>query len=106
MVWLGALGGAGPISSTGSPIATFSQAGTTFNLFKGQNGSFTVYSFVAQSPNQNFNGDINAFIKYLQTSQGFKGTQYLNSVQAGTEPFTGSGALFTTKSYSVKINGS
>jgi len=34
MVWLGALGGAGPISSTGSLIATPTIGGTIFNLFK------------------------------------------------------------------------
>ena len=58
MVWLGAYGGAGPISSTGSPVATTNIAGRNWQLFKGPNGSFTVFSFVVQGgPVTNFNAE-------------------------------------------------
>jgi xyloglucan-specific endo-beta-1,4-glucanase len=49
MVWLAALGGAGPISSSGSPVAYPSIGGVTWKLYKGPNGSTIVFSFVAES---------------------------------------------------------
>jgi len=102
MVWLAALGGAGPISSTGSPIATISIAGHTWNLFKGQNGSFTVFSFVATSQVTSFSGDIKAFFTYLTSNQGVSTSQVLQSIDSGTEPFTGSNAVLTS-TYSVTM---
>lgn len=52
MIWLVATGGAGPISSTygqngATLVATTNIAGTTWKLYKGRNGSMTVFSFVA-----------------------------------------------------------
>ena len=46
MIWVGALGGAGPISATGSPIATVNLAGNTWKLYNGKNGQMNVFSFV------------------------------------------------------------
>ena len=105
MVWLGALGGAGPISSTGStPIATPKIGSTTFNLYKGPNGAMTVFSFVAQNKTTtSYSGDLMAFFKYLETSQGVPSSQYLQSIGAGTEPFTGRNAKLTTSKYSVVV---
>ncbi|KAH7039879.1 xyloglucan-specific endo-beta-1,4-glucanase A [Microdochium trichocladiopsis] len=105
MIWLAALGGAGPISSTGSPIATPTIAGIRWNLFKGPNGSMTVFSFVAASGQQpNFSGDLNGFVRYLTSSQGLPASQYLNSLGAGTEPFVGSNAVFRTTAYRAAVN--
>lgn len=89
MIWLGAIGGAGPISSSGSPIATPSIGGVSWKLYKGPNGSTTVFSFVATSEQTNYSGDIKAFFTYLVNSQGFPSSQYLLSIGAGTEPFDG-----------------
>ena len=89
MIWLAALGGAGPISSTGSAIATVTIDSVSFELYYGLNGSVNVYSFVATSEATSFSGDIKAFFTYLSTSQGFPTSQYLLSIGAGTEPFTG-----------------
>ncbi|KXJ96355.1 xyloglucan-specific endo-beta-1,4-glucanase precursor [Microdochium bolleyi] len=104
MIWLGALGGAGPISSTGSAIATPTINGVKWNLFKGPNGAMTVFSFVAPSQQTNFSGDLNAFVKYLTSSQGLPASQYLNSLGAGTEPFVGSNAVFRTTAYRAAVN--
>lgn len=87
MIWLAALGGAGPISSTGSPVDTIILAGTTWNLYIGPNGSTTVYSFVAESQQGSFSGNIIEFFYYLEWKQNFNANQYLLSIQAGTEPF-------------------
>lgn len=102
MVWLAALGGAGPISSTGSAIATTTINGVTFKLYSGPNGSMTVYSFVAESTTTAFSGDMLDFFTYLIDNEGLSSSLYLIDVQAGTEPFTGSATLTTSK-YSVAV---
>ena len=104
MVWLGALGGAGPISSSGAPIATPTIGSTTFNLYKGPNGAMTVFSFVAQNKQTtSYSGDLMGFFKYLENTQGVPSSQYLQSIGAGTEPFTGSNAKLITTKYSVVV---
>ena len=102
MVWLAALGGAGPISSTGSAIATTTIGGVTFKLYSGPNGSTTVYSFVAESTTTSFSGDLLDFFTYLINNEGLSSSLYLIDVQAGTEPFTGTAEL-TVSSYSVSV---
>lgn len=104
MVWLGALGGAGPISSTGSPIATPTIGGTSFSLYYGLNGSMKVYSFVATSKmDTNYSGDLKAFYTYLIQSQGLSSSLYLLSIGAGTEPFTGSNAKLSS-TFSITVD--
>lgn len=103
MVWLAALGGAGPISSTGSAIATTTINGVKFKLYSGPNGSMTVYSFVAESTTTSFSGDMLDFFTYLIDNEGLSSSLYLVDVQAGTEPFTGTDATLTVSSYSVAV---
>ncbi|KAK4550449.1 hypothetical protein LTR36_000027 [Oleoguttula mirabilis] len=110
MIWLAALGGAGPISSTyGSdgdptPIATPTIAGHSWKLYKGPNGDTTVFSFVASSEITAFSGDVKAFFTYLVADEGLSSSQYLTSVGAGTEAFTGSNADFKVSAYSMVIS--
>jgi xyloglucan-specific endo-beta-1,4-glucanase len=101
MIWLSALGGAGPISATGSPVATVTLAGTSWKLYNGKNGQMNVFSFVATSDVKNFKGDLMEFANYLTSKQGMPKSQILQSVGAGTEPFSGSNAVFTTSAYSM-----
>ena len=96
MIWLAALGGAGPISSTGSPIATVTLADSSWKLYQGLNGQMTVFSFVAESDVNDFCGDLVDFIDYLVDEQGVGESQNLQSVGAGTEPFSGSDAVLNT----------
>ncbi|KAJ5788574.1 Glycoside hydrolase family 12 [Penicillium paradoxum] len=102
MVWLAALGGAGPISSTGSPIATVNINGISWDVYVGPNGAMTVYSFVAPYTVTSFSGDLLDFFTYLENDQGLSSSLYLINVQAGTEPFTGT-ADFKVPSYSVSV---
>ncbi|KAI1163082.1 family 12 glycosyl hydrolase [Nemania serpens] len=104
MVWLAALGGAGPISSTGSPVATPNIAGVSWKLYEGYNGNMHVFSFVASSQVTNFSGDLKAFLSYLTSNRGMSTSQYVTSLGAGTEPFVGSSAVLTTTAYSASIN--
>ncbi|APA07889.1 hypothetical protein SS1G_00501 [Sclerotinia sclerotiorum 1980 UF-70] len=104
MIWVAALGGAGPISATGKPVATVTIAGVSWKLYTGLNGSTTVHSFVAASSVTNFSGDLKEFLTYLVTYQKYPATQLLTTIQAGTEPFTGSKAVFSTSAYSVSLS--
>ncbi|EGZ25668.1 putative glycoside hydrolase family 12 protein, partial [Phytophthora sojae] len=104
MIWLAALGGAGPISSTGSAVATTTIADTSFSLYTGANGDTTVYSFVASDTVKSFSGDLMDFFTYLIDNEGFSSSQYLNTVQAGTELFTGTDVTLTVSSYSAAVN--
>jgi len=104
MVWLAAIGGAGPISSTGSTIATPTIGSTTWKLYSGKNGDTTVYSFVAESEQKSFSGDMMDFFTYLIKNEGVPTSHYLTSIGAGTEPFTGTNAILTTSGYSISVS--
>ncbi|KAH9483357.1 Xyloglucan-specific endo-beta-1,4-glucanase A [Psilocybe cubensis] len=102
MIWLSGLGGIQPV---GSQIQTgINLAGHTWTLWSGPNSNWRVFSFVSASGNiNNFSADLNPFFQYLIKNQGVSGSQYVQSIQAGTEPFTGSANL-VINSYSVAIN--
>ncbi|KAF1816583.1 xyloglucan-specific endo-beta-1,4-glucanase precursor [Eremomyces bilateralis CBS 781.70] len=102
MIWVGSYGGAGPISN-GQPKSV-NIAGTAWKLHQGQNNQMKVFSFVSERPVTNFSGDLNAFLTYLRSNNGLPAGQYLTSVGAGTEPFVGQNAVFTTTAYSCAIN--
>lgn len=104
MIWLSTLGGANPITSSGSPIATTPTfAGVSWELYSGYNGNTKVYSFVAPSQQTKFSGDILEFLHYLESHEGVSSSQYLLRIQAGTEPFRGSNAKLVTSAYSMNI---
>lgn len=63
----------------------------------------TVYSFVAASQVNDFGADIKDFFDYLVENEGFAQSQYLISAGAGTEPFEGTEATFTTTAFSFEI---
>ena len=108
MVWIGVFGGVSPLSDNGypfTPIASPTIDNTAFNLAKGHNGNTIVYSFVAQSgAATSFSGDLLNFYKWLETNEGLSSAQYLQSVQAGSEVFTGSNAKLTTTGYSIAVS--
>ncbi|KAJ5629932.1 hypothetical protein N7528_003589 [Penicillium herquei] len=104
MVWLAALGGAGPISSTGSSVGSTTVGGVEFSLYSGPNGDTTVYSFVASETTTDFSGDLKEFFTYLIDNEGLSSSLYLVDVQAGTEPFTGSDTTLTTSAYTVTVS--
>lgn len=79
-----------------------------FDLAYGLNGAVKVYSFVAHShADTSFSGDILAFYKYLTAnyaSNGFTPSLVVQSVQAGSEVFTGSNAVLTTTAYTISAS--
>ncbi|KIM92525.1 glycoside hydrolase family 12 protein [Oidiodendron maius Zn] len=102
MIWLAALGGAEPIGH-GNPIASPSIDGVAWNLYKGTN-TWTVFSFVASSEQTEFSGNILNFFTYLIDNEGLPSDYYLQTIQAGTEAFTGSNAWFTVSPYKLSMD--
>ncbi|KAF1788094.1 Concanavalin A-like lectin/glucanase domain [Phytophthora cactorum] len=90
MVWLQAIGGAGPLSNTGKPIKEVNVG---------------VYSYVAANTTNSFSTDFKQFFDELPANNTIAPEQYLINVQAGTEPFVGNGTLTVSK-YSAASSGS
>ncbi|KAJ8558680.1 hypothetical protein ON010_g8771 [Phytophthora cinnamomi] len=102
MVWLATIGGAGPLSNTGSAVAQVAVGGVDFELYHGKNGNITVYSFVAPTIVNSYSTDLKQFFDNLPANLTIAPTQYLINVQAGTEPFVGNGTLTVSK-YSAAV---
>jgi xyloglucan-specific endo-beta-1,4-glucanase len=111
MVWLTSVNSK-PISASydaaGQAIPSVTNInleGYTWNLYSGSNGFNQVYSFLPTSVStiESFSGDVYPFFSYLINDNSFGSSQYLTTVQAGTEVTYGSGT-FTTSAYSAAIN--
>ncbi|KAI8815772.1 glycoside hydrolase family 12 protein, partial [Fimicolochytrium jonesii] len=92
MVWLSTRGGAGP---AGTRVGGMTYNGVKWGLWKGNVGTWVVYSFVAEREITRWSGDMLAFVNYLVKKQGLPRNHYLVQAQAGTEPFVGSATLVT-----------
>jgi xyloglucan-specific endo-beta-1,4-glucanase len=104
MIWLGALGGANPISSSGSPNMTVDIGGTPWDLYQGVKGQATIYTFVAVSQQKDYRGNLNDFFRFLMyNGLRLPGKQCVYYIGAGTEAFTGRNAKFTTTGYNISV---
>ncbi|KAG7440470.1 concanavalin A-like lectin/glucanase [Guyanagaster necrorhizus] len=101
MVWLDNIN-AGAISYTygsdgsATPIvSSVTIAGYTWDLYYGSNGSNYVYSFLTAdgSAIKSFSADLMDFFDYLTSNEGLSTSQYLTTVQGGTEATSGSATL-------------
>ncbi|KAL5477021.1 hypothetical protein ACEPAI_3208 [Sanghuangporus weigelae] len=102
MIWLSGKGGIQPVGS--QTTTGISLAGHDWNLWKGPNSNWQVLSFVsADGDITEFEADLNEFFEYLVSNHGVSSSQFLQSIQTGTEPFTGSADLLTN-SYSVSVS--
>jgi xyloglucan-specific endo-beta-1,4-glucanase len=62
MIWLAQIGGgAAPLGNSNMSIETVTIEDTSWDLYKGTNKGWTVYSFVASSDQNDFEGDVNEF---------------------------------------------
>lgn len=100
MIWVSTEGGAGPL---GSQVASdISVGGYTWNLYEGPNTYWETISFVTAEGNlNNFSSDLKDFFDYLVANYGVSDSDYLQAVESGTEPFTGSATLYTSSFYVV-----
>ncbi len=97
MVWLYNSGG---IQPAGSKQTTVTIDGTSWDLWEGSS-SWQIYSFVRTSNTNSASLNLMDFYNYL-ISRGLSSSNYLLSVEQGTEVFTGAGELDTT-SYSTNV---
>lgn len=98
MVWLASEGGASPL---GTKQATVTMAGASWDLYVGDIG-WNVYSFVRTENTTSADLDLDQFLQELVRRGLVESTDYLSSVQAGTEVFTGRAQLDTT-AYSANV---
>lgn len=97
MIWLYRSNGAAPIGPT---VTTVNIGGTSWELHQGSNGRWMVHSYVRAS-NADTGSTLNLgdFLKDLTTNRGLSGSKHLNSIQAGTEVYLGTGRLDTDQYY-------
>ncbi|ETI37090.1 hypothetical protein F441_16730 [Phytophthora nicotianae CJ01A1] len=103
MVWLAALGGAWPLTDSGKPIKSVTLGGVDFDLYQGMNKKVKVFSYVAKKTAKSFTADLKQFFDELPADNTLPQTQYLQKVEAGTEPFQGKNAKFVVSTYSVQV---
>ncbi|KAL8286154.1 hypothetical protein RQP46_004642 [Phenoliferia psychrophenolica] len=99
MIWLSGRNGCVP---AGSYSETVTVGGKSWKLWTGTVQTWNIISFVAVDEISDFDMDLMEFFDYITENNGVSSSQYLTTVQAGTEPFTGSATL-TTSSYSVSV---
>ncbi|KAL6301694.1 glycoside hydrolase family 12 protein [Sparassis latifolia] len=102
MIWLSGLGGVQPVGSLSK--SGVSLAGYSWNVWEGPNSNWETISFVSASGDlTSFSTDLNTFFQYLIENYGVSSSLYLQGIETGTEPFTGSAELLTN-SYSVSLS--
>ncbi len=98
MIWLNKGGGAGPISNGSAPV-TVTIANTSWQLYRGANDRWNVFSFVRATNATTAVFNLMDFMKDLVGRNWIANSKYLTSVQAGTETFLGDGQLDTNGFY-------
>lgn len=98
MVWLNKAGGAGPLGTKKQRVKI---AGASWDLYAGNIG-WNVYSFVRVGNTTSVDFDLDDFLQALVRRGLVARTDYLSSVEAGTEVFTGKAQLNTT-AYSTDV---
>ncbi len=112
MIWVNWRGSVGPIASSydasGNPVASYSNVtigGQTWNVYKGNNGSNEVYSFLRTSQATSGTVDIRSTVNWIKNTPKWFGDVTIYKVQCGWEITSSSGGLnFVMNSYSVTLN--
>lgn len=94
-------------NSSGNPVPVYTNVnvgGHTWNVFRGNNGSADVFSFLRTSKTNSATVDVLAIQRWIQ-GRGWFGNITLGDVQYGYEiTNTNGGANFNCNSYSVSFN--
>jgi hypothetical protein len=102
MIWINQFGPVGPLGS--QQASSQSIAGATWNVYRGNNGSNEVVSFLRTSnTNSVSNMDLKAFLNWIVGRGWFSSATTLTEVQAGFEITSGSGT-WTTNSFTTAVN--
>jgi hypothetical protein len=99
MLWVNKTGAVGPL---GTSQGTLTLGSNTWTVYKGNNGSNNVYSFVRSSNSTSGTVDILPILKWIKDTKGWFGNVTIDDVQFGFEITSSSGGLdFTVNSESV-----
>lgn len=80
-------------------IVILSIAGTSFQLHKGPHGGHgasTTFTFVANSEQSSYNGNLLNFFSYLVDNEGVSSGLFLQSIETGMEAFAANNINFPT----------
>lgn len=101
MLWMNRNGAVGAI---GSLQTTVSVGGHSWDVYRGNNGSIEVFSFLRRGNSNAGSVDIRAVLNWIR-NRGWFGNVTIGNVQFGYEITSSSGGLnFTTNSYSVSFS--
>ncbi|WP_225101336.1 hypothetical protein [Streptomyces sp. CoH27] len=99
MLWVNKTGAVGPL---GTSQGTVSLGGSTWTVYKGNNGSNDVFSFVRSSNSSSGTVDVLPILKWIRDTKGWFGDVTIGDFQFGFEITSSSGGLnFTVNSESV-----
>jgi hypothetical protein len=99
MLWVNKTGPVGPL---GSSQGTVSLGGSTWTVYKGNNGSNDVFSFVRSSNSSSGTVNILPILKWIKDTKGWFGDVTIGDLQFGFEITSSSDGLdFTVNSESV-----
>ncbi|MEV8506378.1 cellulose binding domain-containing protein [Actinoplanes sp. NPDC051475] len=100
MIWFNRQGSIQPI---GSPVGTTTIGGRSWEVWRGNNGSNNVISYVAPSPVPSWRFSALDFINDTKKRGAVTSAWYLTSIQAGFEPWIG-GAGLAVSDFSAAVN--
>ncbi|MFJ2163332.1 hypothetical protein [Streptomyces sp. NPDC087856] len=99
MLWVNKTGAVGPL---GTSQGSLTLGGSTWTVYKGNNGANDVFSFVRSSNSSSGTIDILPILKWIKDTKGWFGNVTIGDLQFGFEITSSSGGLaFTTNSESV-----
>ncbi|MFG2789480.1 hypothetical protein [Streptomyces sp. NPDC048419] len=99
MLWMNKTGAVGPL---GTSQGTLTLGGHTWTVYKGNNGSNDVFSFVRTSNSSSGTVSILPILKWIKDTKGWFGNVTVGDLQFGFEITSSSGGLnFTVNSESV-----
>jgi hypothetical protein len=99
MLWMNKTGAVGPLGTSQGNVTL---GGHTWTVYKGNNGSNAVFSFIRTSNSSSGTVDILPILKWIKDTKGWFGNVTIGDLQLGFEITSSSGGLnFTLNSESV-----
>jgi hypothetical protein len=99
MLWMNKTGAVGPLGTSQGNVTL---GGHTWTVYKGNNGSNAVFSFVRTSNSSSGSVDILPILKWIKDTKGWFGNVTIGDLQLGFEITSSSGGLnFTLNNESV-----
>jgi hypothetical protein len=101
MIWFNRQGSIQPI---GSVVGEATIGGRSWSVWRGNNGSNAVISYVAPAPIPSWSFSVLDFLNDVRSRGAITSAWYLTSIQAGFEPWIG-GTGLAVNSFSAAVNG-